>query len=128
MKKEVVIFFKNDEINDFSNVGNYRVGSYDYSIKGKDGKTYILEFTEFDKYKYRKMAKRGNRPLKTPKKELIAKYVLHLATQYENERGCFANLELEKKINEITRPFTINSILEVVNEISIDTYNEVKFL
>ena len=41
LEKRGCNFFKNDEINDFSNVGNYRVGSYDYSIKGKDGKTYI---------------------------------------------------------------------------------------
>ena len=40
-------FFKNDRINNISDVGNYRVGAYTHRIQAKDGRAYILEFKWF---------------------------------------------------------------------------------
>ena len=52
LEKRGCNFFKNDDINNLSDVGNYRVCAYD--IIGKDGKTYFLEFGSCDKRAYRK--------------------------------------------------------------------------
>ena len=54
-----------------SDVGNYRVGSYNNSIIGKDGIAYIVEFEQCDRYTYRKTNKRTGAPLKKEVIELL---------------------------------------------------------
>ena len=49
LEKRGCDFFNKDNIVTVSNVGNYRVGTYDYSIIGKDGRKYVIEFTQGQK-------------------------------------------------------------------------------
>lgn len=122
-------FSPNDRINQLSDVGNYRVGVYDYSIKAKNGKTYILEFSGCDRWNYRTTNKRNGQPLKNPVRELIKERALHLDSQYDEERdGCllsFRDCTLEHDIFARNLDYTLGNILLVVNEISIKQYNNI---
>lgn len=104
-----------------SNVGNYRVGVYDYRIVGKDGRNYILEFGGYEKKKVIET--------KSGEKKAVTDLVnaLHIDTQYEDEEGCWRNLELEKRLSEMGFTYNLEDILKCVNEISKDTYTDVAF-
>ena len=128
LEKRGCDFWKDDEIRKVSNVENYRVGSYENRIKGKDGNDYILEFTNLDRYTYRTTNKRTGEPLKKEVREVVMLHSLHIDTEFENERGCWTNCALERKLHEKPRLYTLENILEVVNEISIDTYTSVEFM
>lgn len=128
LEKRGCDFFNGDKINAVSDVGNYRVGSYDYSIKGKDNRDYILEFRSWDRYTYRKTNKRTGKPLLKEVKEVLLLNALNINTQYENENGCFRNCQLEKELLETPMLYTIENILKVVNEISVDHYDKVEFV
>lgn len=95
LEKRGCNFFKNDEINKLSDVGNYRVCAAD--IIGKDGKTYFLEFGAYDKRAYRKTNKRTGAPLKHPKFEIVQKNALHIGTQFEDENGLLWKFGTRKK-------------------------------
>ena len=132
MKKDVLFlecrgcyFWNNDPINNLSDVGNYRVGAYDNPIKAKDGKTYVLEFGGYDKRMMRYNNLRTGKPLKHPKYEIVLKNALHINTQFENENGCYRNIELEKQIHNKNYCFTKTDILKAVNEISIKQYKSI---
>lgn len=116
-------FFKGDNINNFSDVGNYRVGVYTYSIKGKDGRDYIIEFGKCTHYRYRNTHKVTGRELKKPIREVIVEYGLHLDTQFEDERGCWRNSKLEREVWEMHLPYTKEGILTAVNYISAQKYD-----
>lgn len=122
-------FFPGDKINRLSNVGNYRVGIYDYTIKAKNGKNYILEFTSCDRWNYRTTDKRNGRQLKKPVRELIKEEALHLDSQYDEktEGGVlsFGDCALERDIFNRNLDYTLENILQVVNEISIKQYNNI---
>ena len=128
LEKRGCDFWKDDKLCILSDVGNYRVGSYDYSIKGKDGRDYILEFGHFDKYTYRKTNKRTNKPLKKEVRELTLENALHIDTQFECEEGTFRNLKLETQIYNRNYTYTLENILNVVNEISVDLYTSIEFI
>lgn len=119
-------FFKGDKINNFSDVGNYRIGVYTYSIKGKDGRDYIIELSNCTHYNYRTTHKSTGRELKKPVREIIVEYGLHLSTQYEDEKGCWRNSELEREVWEMHLPYTKENILKVVNYISSIQYDAIE--
>ena len=121
-------FWDNSREKELSDVGNYRVGSYNYSIKGKDGKFYCLEFGNYNRYAYRKTNKRTGAPLKREIRELVKECALHIRTYYENDRGCFGNCQLEKEISDLLLEYTTENILKVVNMISEKQYDNVVFL
>ena len=106
-------FFKSDNINNFSDVGNYRVGVYTYSIKGKDGRDYIIEFGKCTHYRYR------NSELKKPIREVIVEYGLHLDIQSKGWR----NSKLAREVWEMHLPYTKEGILTAVNYISARKYD-----
>lgn len=126
LEKRGCNFFKNDDINNLSDVGNYRVCAYD--IIGKDGKTYFLEFGSCDKRAYRKTNKRTGAPLKHPKFEIVLKNALHISTQFEDETGCYGNIELERNLYKLGYTYTLENILKVVNRISVVQYDRIEFL
>ena len=128
LEKRGCDFWSDAEIRNISDVGNYRVGSYDYSIKGKDGNIYILEFGNYDRYTYRKTNKRTGKPLKKEIKEIVMQYALHIDTQFEDEGGCWRNGKLEREIHEKPMLYTLENILKVVNEISVDIYTDIDFV
>lgn len=121
-------FWADDAICKLSDVGNYRVGVYDFSIKAKNGRGYILEFGGYDKKALRTTNKRTGEPLKNPIVELVQKNALHIDTEFENENGSWRDLTLEKSISEKLYSFTQADILNAVNDISIKQYNEIIFL
>lgn len=122
--------FSNDTINEgLSDVGNYRVGSYDYSIKGKDGRTYTLEFGGCEKKNYRTTNKRTGKPLKKPVIEIVQRNALHINTQYEASDGyTYRNPKLERDVYQSGLSYTKADILKVVNEISSDVYTNIQFI
>lgn len=114
-------------------IGNYRVGSYDYSIKGKDGRDYIIEFVSWDAWTIRKTNKRTGAPLKHPKTEIIKRNALHIDTEFEKDepsgwKSCWRNSALEKEQNDKHRDYSIAGILETVNDISVDHYTAVEWI
>ena len=121
-------FWDDDKINEVSNVGNYRVTTGDYTIKGKDGNTYFLEFSNWDRYTYRTTNKRTGKPLKHAVKEALLLNALHVNTQFKNDAGTWGNLKLESKLHEKPMLYTLENILKIVNEISVDTYDKIEFL
>ena len=122
-------FLPHDRINQLSDVGNYRVGVYDYSIKAKNGKTYVLEFCSLNRWSYRTTNKRNGQPLKNPVLELIKESALCINSQYDEEREggllSFRDLTLEEDIFNLNLDYTFKNILMVVNEISIKQYNNI---
>lgn len=112
-----------------SDVGNYRVGSYNNSIIGKDGITYIIEFGQYDRYTYRKTNKRTGAPLKKEVRELVKECALRIDTQFDTPNGLsFRNLKLEKEINNLLLSYTKENILKVINIISKKHYDNVVLL
>jgi len=114
-------------------VNNYRVGSYDYSIKGKDGRRYILEFGAWDPRKLRTTNKRTGAPLKNPVYEVVKNNALYLSTQYEETekdgfRSCWRNAPMERTINGRHLDYSKAGILEAVNEISADHYDDIMWI
>lgn len=127
-------FFKNDRINNISDVGNYRVGAYTHRIQAKDGRAYILEFTQYDRKETRYFSLRTGKPLKHPKYETVLENALHIGTEFERqeENGYFTswrNSKLEKELHDkkLYR-FTKADILKAVNEISIKPYDKIVLL
>ena len=128
LEKRGCDFWEDDKIRSISDVGNYRVGSYDYSIKGKDGNDYILELGQYTKYNYRTTHKVTGKPLKKAIREVVMMYAICIDTQYENERGCWRNCGLEKELHAEPMLYTLENILAIVNKISVDTYTSIEFV
>lgn len=128
LEKRGCDFSSMDESVKNSNVGNYRVGSYDYSIKGKNGRNYILEFTHNDRKMVRYTNKRTGQPLKHPVVETVLYNALCLDTQFEDEQGCWRDLNMEKEFYTKNYHYTLEDILKVVNQISVDEYTEIQFI
>jgi len=127
-------FFKDDSINNFSDVGNYRVGAYKHKIKAKNGKTYILEFTRYDRKEMRYTALRTGKPLKHPKYETVLPNALHIDTEFEKQEkdgylSSWRDGKLEKELHDKkTYLFTKADILRAVNDISVKQYNKIVLL
>ena len=132
MKKNVLYlecrgcyFWDDDPVRNISDVGNYRICTIDTIIKGKDGNTYFLEFGRYDRRETRYTHARTGKPLKHPKSEITVPNALHISTEFENDRGCWANLKLEKQIHDMKLTYTKANILKVVNEISTTQYDHI---
>jgi hypothetical protein len=122
-------FFKGDSINNFSDVGNYRVGAYAHRIQGKDGNLYVLEFSRYDRREMRYTALRTGKPLKYPKCEIVLKNALRIDTEFERPEGSYRNIKLEKEMHDKkTYLFTKADILKAVNEISAKQYDKIVLL
>lgn len=141
MKKNVLYlecrgcyFFKSDSINKVSDVGNYRVGVYKHRIQAKNGRSYILEFTRYDRKEMRYTALRTGKPLKHPKYETVLENALHIDTEFEkqDENGYFLSwrdCKLEKELHDKKAYlFTKADILRAVNDISIKQYDKIVLL
>jgi hypothetical protein len=116
-------FFESDRINTLSDVGNYRVGVYRNQVTAADGRKFILEFGSYTKYKTRYTNKRTGKPLMHPVRELVLENALHVNTEFDNERGSWADLALEKKLNDMNLTYTKENILKVVNTVSVKQFD-----
>jgi len=121
-------FFKGDDVKELSDVGNYRVCTPDEMIVANNGKTYFFEFSHYERYNYRKVSKKGNRPLKHPIKELVNPNALHISTQFSNPQGCFADLVLETEFYNKNYSYTEADILTVINSVSRTQFDAIKYV
>ena len=112
-----------------SDIGNYRVCTGDYTVRAKNGKTYFLEFTHFDKYRYRSTHKRTGKPLKHPVRELVAACVAHVDACYIAEDGfCYGDIAVWRDCFDTPRPYTVAGILDIVNSIAAVPYDGIEFV
>jgi hypothetical protein len=113
-----------------SDVGNYRVCTMGETIPGKDGRNYFLEFSLWqNRSQLRYTNKRNGAPLKHPVQEIINPVGLHIDTQYTDEGGqSWRNLCLEQRIHKRNPSYTTAEILAIVNEISAEHYDGIKWV
>ena len=116
-------FFESDRINTLSDVGNYRVGVYRNQVTAADGRKFTLEFGSYPKYQTRSTHKKTGKPLKHPVRELVLENALHVSTEFENERGSWADLALERTLNGMELTYTKENILKVVNTVSVKQFD-----
>lgn len=129
LEKRGCDFFNDEPATSISNVGNYRVGSYDYSIHGKDGKDYIMEFSLWRNRSIKRYTnKRTGKPLKHPITEVINPFALNVKTMYDADGLSYGNSKLESVISERNYTYTLENIMTVVNEISKDVYTAIEFV
>ena len=117
-------FWEDDESVAGLDVGNYRVCTCDF-LPAKNGRAYFMEFSRYDRRETRKTHKITGKPLKHPKTEITVKNALHLSTQFDDERGSWADVKIAREIHDKKRIYTKDSILTTVNEISIKQYDEI---
>ena len=128
LEKRGCDFFDNDNTVKISNVGNYRVGTYDYSIIGKDGIKYIIEFTRGHKRHTRTENKRTGKLLKHPITEIVNDCCLNINTQYDEGKLSYRNTKMEQIVWDMGLDYTMENILKVVNMFSVDQYDKIEFI
>ena len=111
-----------------SDVGNYRVGVYDYSIIGKNGRAYVLEFTRYSKTQIRTTHKKTGKPIKFPVTEIVLENALHVGAGFEENGLSWGDIQLEKELSTLDLTFTLSGILAAVNYISEKQYSKIEFL
>lgn len=115
LEKRGCDFFAGDAIRNLSDVGNYRVGIYEYIVTGKaSGRRYIVEFHHGQKRNVRTVNKRTGKPLKKPVVSIVNENALWIDTQFEEPRdgflGCFRDLALEKAVHALDLSYTMDGI------------------
>ena len=133
LEKRGCDFFDDDTSVSFSDVGNYRVCTPSECIKGKDGRTFFLEFTSGAHRRTRYTNKITGKPLKHPKQDVIIERGIFLDTQYSvpTENGysmSYRDCKIERNVFEKHLPYTLENILAITNEISEDNYTNIVFV
>lgn len=130
LEKRGCDFVSGDPIAKMSDIGNYRVGIYDYSIHCINGRNYILEFGSYNRYNYRTTNKRTGAALKHPIRELVNPNALSLTTEFQRiENGWvmdYGDSQLEKVIYRMGFSYTKADILKVINMISETKYDNIE--
>lgn len=114
LEKRGLNFLEGDPLNELSDIGNYRVGAYNDSIKGKDGNNYSIEFLSFTLI---------------DKKILKNKNALAVKGQFTAKDGityCMSSSLTEQL--EKNKSYTQAHILKAVNELSIEQYDVIEFI
>lgn len=109
--------FKNHPVMD---VNNHRVCG---RIVDKNDRELFLEFTHGCCYRF--YNKRTGKPLKKPILEHGGK--LFLDVQYDNEKGCWKDLNVCREVSSHNYLYTIENILKVVNSLSKEPYTAIEF-
>ena len=109
--------FKNHPVMD---VNNHRVCG---RIVDKNDRDLFLEFTHGCCYRFNN--KRTGKPLKKPILEHRVK--LFLDVQYEDEKGCWKDLNVCRDVSSHNYLYTIDNILKVVNSLSKEPYTAIEF-
>lgn len=123
----------NDPESNISDIGNFRIATHNFKIKGKDGRNYILDFCCCTHYNYRTTHKITGRELKKPIREIITPCGIHLDTEYEklSEDGfmlSYRNSKLEKEIFKMHLPYTKENVLKVVNYIAAEKFDAIEII
>lgn len=94
-----------------SDVGNYLVTTRSEEVEGKDGKVYFLEFSHWNRWRYRTTNKRTGEPLKKAVRELVNENALHVNTQFSKEDGSsWGNIALEAELADMNLDYTLDGI------------------
>lgn len=120
-------FFAGDDSVKTSDCENYRIETRTELVNGKDGNDYFLSFGRYEKREIRYNRRKGA-PLKHPVVEVTQRNALHVDTEFENERGAWRNIDLERELCELNLTYTKADILKAVNFISADTYTDVEII
>lgn len=120
-------FWSDDAI--MSDMKNYRVRTLGECIPGKDGRMYFLEFSLWrDRKKARYTHKVTSKPLKHPVYEIINRQGVAIDTEFSNDGGSWRNWKLEEELNTKNYSYTQHDILEIVNTISTNHYDQILFV
>lgn len=130
LEKRGCNFSEDDSVARASDVGNYRVCTIDEDIHANDGNTYFLEFGLWkNRTCQRYFNKRTGKPLKHPVDVIINPIALHMDSQFTDTDGLsYRNLPLEQNVHSENKSYTTSDILAVVNEISVEQYQEIKWV
>lgn len=129
LEKRGCDFFSQDaKTCQLSDVGNYRVGVYDCSVVGKNGRVYTLEFGGYDKKRVRTTHKRTGKPIKNPVVEVALENALHVNTGFQENGFFWRDIQLEKDLSALNLTYTLSGILAAVNYISKKQYSKIEFL
>lgn len=121
-------FFSGDESTKDSDIGNYRLTVPGYIFDAKNGRRYCIEITKATKYRTRTANLRTGQPLKHPVQELVSDCIAHFSFSFEDERGTWADLELERAAWAAEVPYTAAAIVEYLNTISDRPINKLLFV
>lgn len=111
-----------------SDIDNYRVTTTDYNVRGRDGRVYYLTFCRSCGFRMRYLSKKApHNALKKPVREKEPYYII-CTNAYKTIRGTFTDCSITAECVDKKRPYSIDSILAIVNEISVDTYDRVEFV
>lgn len=103
-----------------SDVGNHRLTTPGYTIHGKDGNDYCLEFHHYNLRHYNAVSGRY---------KTIMENALWIDTAYYDADGhCHRNLELEKELRQNPVKYTQENILKMVNEIAADSFDAIRYV
>jgi len=108
LEKRGCDFRPGDNSTAFSDIGNYRVSTPDFTITGKDGKQYFVEFTRDNRYRR----------------------ALFIDICYKDPNGipwAARKIQWNEFQNE-NHPYTTSGILAAVNIFSRDYYTAVRFI
>lgn len=120
-------FFKNDISTKNSDVGNYRLTTFDYDILGNDENKYFVEFMHSVKYDIRDRNYKTGKKIKR-KVTVKNENALNINLQYENSNGTWANCPLENHIRHCDFSYTKQNILAVVNLIAKEKYDSIEII
>lgn len=127
LRKMGLDFWSDDAI--ISDMENYRVRTLGECIPGKDGKMYFLEFSLWrNRKKARYNHKVTGKPLKNPVYEIINRQGVAIDTEFSDDRGSWRNWKLEEELNTKNYSYTQHDVLEIVNTVSTNHYDEIVFV
>lgn len=129
LEKRGCDFFAGDSIAELSDVGNYRVTTPDYTVRGKDGNMYFLEFTAGRRMVTRYINKRTGAKLKKPVTSVLLDPALYCSASYTDSNGMtWSNIKLWHMLFDNPVIYSVENILQFVNAISCDNYTAVQFI
>ena len=60
--------------------------------------------------------------------EVVLENVLHIDTEFENDKGAWRNIQLESELRDMNLTYTKADILKAVNYISCDNYTAIEIV
>lgn len=129
LEKRGMNFTAGDPINKESDVGNYRVTTPGYTVRGKNGRLYHLDVMRGDRLNYRTVNKRTGATLKKPVYDVVMTNAVFIdASFYDDAGNCYGDVDVFKAAFNNPRKYTIAGILDAVNEFSADHYDAIEFI
>lgn len=120
-------FFENDLSTKNSDVGNYRITTFDYDILGYDNNKYFISFHHGVRYTIRNCNYKTGKRIKR-KVTVKNENTLFIDLQYQNTDGTWANCPLEHRINACDLSYTKQNILAAVNFIAKEKYDAIEII